>query len=167
MRSARRLTMPTGQHPRGLVLGGLLLAVVAVGGCAVKATPSPTPPPAATPAGPAASNTRTTPPDLRGTYTADIEGTTASSGIWTLTITETDVLITNPRSTEPFSVDPHEVTETKLVVLASQDCPDQSTVTDGEYTMKLEGDKLTFTALHDSCGDRKAVLATEPWTRTP
>ena len=159
--------MPTGQHPRGLVLGGFLLAALAVGGCAVKPTPSPTAAtiPATASAGP--SNAATTPPSLRGTYTADIEGTTASSGIWTLTITETDVLITNPRSTEPFSVDPHEVTETKLVVLASQDCPDQSTVTDGEYTMKLEGDKLTFTALHDSCGDRKAVLATEPWTRTP
>jgi hypothetical protein len=152
-------------HPRGLVLGGLVLAALVVGGCAVKATPSPTIP-GATPATSAQASTGgTTPPDLRGTYTADIEGTTATSGIWTLTITETDVLITNPGGSEPFSVDPHEVTETSLLVVPSQDCPDQSTVTDGEYAISLKGNVLTFTALHDSCGDRKAVLATAPWTR--
>ena len=154
-------------RPRGLVLGGFLLAALAVGGCAVKPTPSPTAAtiPATASAGP--SNAATTPPSLRGTYTADIEGTTASSGVWTLTITPTDVLITNPRSTEPFSVDPHEISETRLVVLAAPDCPDQASVTDGEYAISLQGDTLTFTAVHDSCGDRKAVLATTPWIRKP
>ncbi|MBI3745472.1 MAG: hypothetical protein HY264_02890 [Chloroflexi bacterium] len=158
-------------HPRGfvlggLVLGGLVLAALALGGCAVKETRSATPP--GTPAtSPAASNPGTIPAALRGTYTADIEGTTATSGVWTLTITETDVLITNPHSSEPFSVDPHEVTETLMTLVPAQDCPDQSVVTTGRYSISLQGDKLTFTAVQDSCGDRKAVLSTSTWTRKP
>ena len=141
--------------------------VLAVGGCAVKATASPTASAATAAITVGPSNPVTTPPDLRGTYTADIEGTTATSGVWTLTITETDVLITNPHSTEPFSVDPHEVTETLLTLMPAQDCPDQSEVTTGQYSISLQGDKLTFTAVQDSCGDRKAVLSTAPWTRKP
>ena len=64
-----------------LVLVGLFLAVLAVGGCAVKATASPTASAvtAATTVGP--SNPVTTPLDLRGTYTADVDGTTATSGV--------------------------------------------------------------------------------------
>jgi hypothetical protein len=155
------------RHPRGLVLGGFVLALLTVSGCAVKDTPSASASAGAPGTSAQPSNSATTPPDLRGTYTADIEGTTATSGVWTLVITETDVLITNPNSNEPFSVDPHEVTETRLLVVPSADCPDQSTVTDGEYVISLQGDKLTFTAVHDSCGDRKATLSTSPWTRKP
>lgn len=159
--------MSTKPHRRGQVLGGLFLAVLALGGCAVKGTPSPTAPAPTAATTVVPSNLGTTPPDLRGTYTADIEGTTATSGVWTLTITETDVLITNPHSTEPFSVDPREVTETLMTLLPAQDCPDQSQATAGQYSISLQGDKLTLTAVQDSCGDRKAVLSTAPWTREP
>ena len=141
------------------------MAALALGGCAVKATP-----PAGatgTPATSPAASAGTVPAALRGTYTADIEGTTATSGVWTLTITETDVLITNPNSSEPFSVDPHEVTATTMTLVPAPDCPDQSVATVGQYAIKLEGDKLTFTAVQDSCGDRKAVLSTATWTRKP
>lgn len=66
-----------------------------------------------------------------------------------------------------FSVDPSALTESQLTVRPGADCPDQSTVTDGVYAISLTGSTLTFTADHDSCGDRKATLASSPWTRKP
>jgi hypothetical protein len=157
--------MLAGSRLRWPILVGLLTLTLIATGCAVKPTPGATTPVASAGASLTPSAKLVTPGDLRGTYTADVEGTTASSGVWTLTITATDVLITNPGDTTPFSVDPTDLSESTLMVAASQDCPDQSSITGGEYSVSLQGATLTFKAVRDSCGDRKAVLSTVPWTR--
>ena len=107
----------------------------------------------------------TTPADLRGTWTADVEGTTASSGIWTLNISESNLTLQNPVEGDLFSLGPTAISETSLVLAADSGCPDQTTVTDGTYTLKLNGDSLVITLVSDSCGDRSATLVTGPWTR--
>lgn len=126
------------------------------------ATPVATAAPAATPL-PAI----TTPADLRGTWTADVEGTTASSGIWTLNISESNLTLQNPVGGDLFSLGPTAISETALVLAADSGCPDQTTVTDGTYTLKLTGNSLAITVISDSCGDRRATLVSAPWTRKP
>lgn len=109
----------------------------------------------------------TTPAGLRGTWTADVEGTTASSGVWTLEISSSDLTLQNPRGGDPFSVGPIAISEASLVLAADSGCPDQATVTTGTYTLALTGDSLVITLVGDSCGDRSAVLVAGPWTRKP
>lgn len=159
--------MTSRSRARLFVLASFAIAALAISGCsaggsspAALATAVPTTPATAAPP-------VVVPTALRGTYTASISGTTASSGTWTLEITASDLLLTNPNGGDPFSVDPSAVTESQLTVRPGADCPDQSTVTDGVYAISLTGATLTFTADHDSCGDRKATLATAPWTRKP
>ena len=144
---------------------GLTLAVAACN--ATGATPIPTraTPPTAAPATTAPSIS--TPPALRGTWTAEVNGTSASSGLWTLAITETNVSLQNPVGGEPFTLDPVSMTATSLVLPAASDCPDQSVVTAGTYTLALAGDRLVITLVSDSCGDRSATLTTSPWVRKP
>jgi hypothetical protein len=107
------------------------------------------------------------PDAMRGTWTADIENTTASSGVWTLVVNGSDLTLQNPIGGNPFSIDPTAVTTTTLSVAASADCPDQSVVTPGTYSISLQGDTLRFTLTSDSCGDRSAVLTGGTWTRKP
>lgn len=107
----------------------------------------------------------TTPTDLRGTWTADVEGTTASSGIWTLEISTSNLTLHNPVGGDPFTLDPTAMSETTLVLPAASDCPDQSSVTMGTYTIAVTGDLLRFTLVRDSCGDRSGVLVTGTWKR--
>jgi hypothetical protein len=149
---------------------GLLLAaasVVAVACNATGATPIPTqtapPPSISATAAPSIS----TPADLRGTWTADVQGTTASSGIWKLEISASNMSLQNPVGGEPFTLDPTSMTGTSLVLPAGEDCPDQTVVTPGTYTLALTGDSLVITLVSDSCGDRSGVLAAVPWTRVP
>jgi hypothetical protein len=149
---------------------GLLLvaaSVVAVACNATGATPvptQPTPPPSISVT---AAVSISTPADLRGTWTADVQGTTASSGIWKLEISASNLSLQNPVGGEPFTLDPTSMTQTSLVLPAGQDCPDQTVVTSGTYTLALTGDSLVITLVSDSCGDRSGVLAAVPWTRVP
>jgi hypothetical protein len=149
---------------------GLLLvaaSVVAVACNATGATPiptQPTPPPSISVT---AAVSISTPADLRGTWTADVQGTTASSGIWKLEISASNLSLQNPVGGEPFTLDPTSMTETSLVLPAGEDCPDQKVVTPGTYTLALTGDSLVITLVSDSCGDRSGVLAAVPWTRVP
>jgi hypothetical protein len=140
-----------------------------VSGAACNATgvaPLPTRAPTATPAPAAtAGAVVNVPAALRGTWTADVQGTTASSGLWTLTISDSNLALTNPVGGDPFTLDPTSITEDSLVLPAGADCPDQTTVTPGSYGLALEGDTLTITLVSDSCGDRSGVLASAPWTR--
>ena len=159
MTSSRRLALG------GLVLCGLVL--VAVGCNATGATPiptrtAPTPTTSMTDA-PAIS----TPIALRGTWVADVQGTTASSGVWKLEVSESNVSLQNPVGGEPFTLDPSSMTATSMVLPAASDCPDQSVVTSGTYVLALAGDSLVITVESDSCGDRSAVLVSTPWTREP
>ena len=152
---------------RRIPMAIIALALAAAGCNATGATPIPpvvTQAPTRAPTTPAP--VVSTPEALRGSWTADIQGTTASSGIWTLVITESNVMLQNPFG-ELFSVGPTSVSETAMVLAASPDCPDQSTVTPGTYILALAGDALTITVEADSCGDRSGVLATTPWTRKP
>lgn len=159
--------MTSVSRPRMFVLASFTIAALAIGGCAAGGS-SPAASATAVPTmAPTAAPPVVVPTALRGTYTASVSGTTATSGTWTLQITASDLLLTNPNGGDPFSVDPSAVTESQLTVRPGADCPDQSTVTDGVYAISLTGATLTFTADHDSCGDRKATLATAPWTRRP
>jgi hypothetical protein len=164
----------------GSALLAIAVAALAVGACSSGASPTPSAsvaqaasvaPTAIASAGPTAIASLAppvvVPAALRGTYTAAVNGTTASSGTWTMEMTASDILLTNPIGGDAFSVDPSAVSETSLTVRPSSDCPDQATITDGQYTMSLSGATLTITALHDSCGDRKATLSTTAWTRKP
>ncbi len=128
------------------------------------ATPVPIPS-KATPATPAP--VVVTPDDLRGSWTANVQGTTASSGLWTLEISSADLMLQNPVGGDLFSLGPTLVSETSLVLAADAECPDQATVTPGTYTLALTGDSLRITLVSDSCGDRSGVLVAGPWTRKP
>lgn len=144
---------------------GLLLFAFAATACnATGETDAPTRTPApsiTTSVAPAVS----TPVAMRGTWTADVQGTSSSSGAWTLEITESNLALTNPVGGDPFTLDPVSMTDTTLVLPAGSDCPDQSVVTAGTYTLKLSGGTLTIGLVSDSCGDRSAVLVTSPWSR--
>jgi len=147
-----------------------VLALVAAACNATGATPLPTATTVtAATAAPAATQLPaiTTPADLRGTWTADVEGTTASSGIWTLDISESNLTLLNPVGGDRFSIGPIAISETSLVLEASSDCPDQAAVTVGTYSLALTGDSLRITLLSDSCRDRSAVLVAAPWMRKP
>ncbi|MBI3745204.1 MAG: hypothetical protein HY264_01505 [Chloroflexi bacterium] len=147
----------------------VLLVAIVTGGCnATGATQIPTvklatPTPPTTASGSAV--VISTPPSLRGTWTADVEGTTASSGVWTLEITAANLALQNPVGGDSFTLDPTSITDTSMVLPAAADCPDQSVVTPGMYSLALTGDALVITAVSDSCGDRRAVLVAGPWAR--
>ena len=140
----------------------LLAGLLAACGPAVSSTN-----PFATPTAAPSRSAVTVPEALQGTWTAEVRNTTASSGRWTLKVSPNDLQLQNPGSSESFSIDPTAVTATTLTVAASTDCPDQSTVTPGTYTLKVEGNTLTISLGSDSCGDRAAVLTAGPWTRAP
>ncbi|HEY3333613.1 MAG TPA: hypothetical protein VGK16_00140 [Candidatus Limnocylindrales bacterium] len=106
-----------------------------------------------------------TPAALRGTWTAEVRGTSASAGVWKLLISDSNFALQNPIGGDPFTLDPTAVTETSVVFPPGEDCPDQTTVTEGRYSMTLRGNTLTFTLISDSCGDRSATLTTTPWSR--
>jgi hypothetical protein len=150
---------------------GLLLTIAIAAACnatGAKPLPTATAIPVTT-AAPAATPLPaiTTPADLRGTWTADVEGTTASSGIWTLNISASNLTLQNPVGGDLFSLGPTAISETSLVLAADSGCPDQTSVTEGTYTLKLNGDSLVITLVSDSCGDRSATLVSAPWTRKP
>ncbi len=142
--------------------------VVAIAACnAPGASPIPTrtqvAPTAAATAGPAIS----TPVAFRGTWTTDLQGTTASSGAWVMRVSETNVSLQNPVGGDPFTLDPTAFSETAVTFPAAADCPDQAVVTPGSYTVAVMGETLVFTLVSDSCGDRSATLVTAPWMRVP
>lgn len=148
-----------------LMLGGLVLVAAACN--ATGATPITTPtaptPTTSITAAPGIS----TPIALRGTWMADVQGTTASSGVWKLEVSESNVSLQNPVGGDPFTLDPSSMTATSMVLPAASDCPDQSVVTPGTYALALTGDSLVITVESDSCGDRSAVLVSAPWIRVP
>lgn len=148
-----------------LMLGGLALVIAAcnaTGATPIPTRTAPTPTTSMTDA-PAIS----TPIALRGTWVADVQGTTASSGVWRLEVTESNVSLQNPVGGDPFTLDPSSMTATSMVLPAASDCPDQSVVTPGTYALALTGDSLVITVESDSCGDRSAVLVSAPWIRVP
>jgi hypothetical protein len=144
-----------------------LLVVVAAACNATGATPIPTRAATTTHAPVTAAPVVVTPEALRGTWTADVQGTTASSGIWTMEISSSNVTLQNPASGDLFSLGPTFVSETSLVLGADPDCPDQATVTPGTYTLALAATSLVISVVSDSCGDRTGVLVASPWTRKP
>ena len=141
-----------------------LLALVAAACNATGDVPGPT-------AGPTASATASsapaisTPVDLRGTWTADVQGSTASSGVWTMLISDSNVALQTPVGGDAFTLDPISMSDAGVTFPADADCPDQSAVTQGVYTFSLDGDTLRIVLTSDSCGDRSAVLGAAPWTR--
>lgn len=159
----------------GIVIAASLLGCTAGStGSTIPGTASQTPAsapasPSPTPSAPASAARIDVPAALRGTWTANVTGTTATSGTWTLDITAIDLRLTNPNATaaEAFSIGPTKVTSSELTLWADAGCPDQTTVTEGTYTVKVQGNQLTFTLVSDSCGDRSAVLIAKPWSRKP
>jgi len=109
------------------------------------------------------------PAELQGTWEADVTGTTASSGGWTLKGTADDLLLHNPvgAADDFFSVDPIAISPTTLTLATSSDCPDQATITEGSYTWAITGGKLVIKLVSDSCGDRSGVLTKTPWAKAP
>jgi len=144
---------------RSLAAALILVATMAASCGATGVTPLPTATIAVT------SAPVTTPASLRGTWTSDVVGTTASSGKWMLLISDSNVALQNPVGGDPFTLDPTSMSETSIVFPAAADCPDQKSVTEGQYTIALTGDTLVFTLVNDSCGDRSATLTTAPWRR--
>jgi len=150
------------------LFAALALAALAATGCnATGATPIPIRTPVPTTAPVTAGPVISTPAALRGTWTANIQGTTASSGVWILVISASNVSLQNPVGGEPFTLDPVSMTATSMVLPAGSDCPDQSVVTPGTYALALTATSLAITLISDSCGDRSAVLVSVPWTRKP
>ncbi|MEO8469338.1 MAG: hypothetical protein ABI573_06685 [Chloroflexota bacterium] len=142
----------------------LLLALVAAACNATGDVPGATARPTASPTASSAPAI-STPVDLRGTWTADVQGTTASSGMWTMLISDSNVSLQNPVGGDPFTLDPISMSDAGVTFPAAADCPDQSAVTEGSYTFTLDGETLRIVLTSDSCGDRSAVLVAAPWKR--
>ena len=103
------------------------------------------------------------PDELLGTWKADVTGTSASSGTWTLRITADDMELLNPIATsddEYFSINPKTISDTGLTLWEEPDCEA------AEYEWSIDGGSLTFEAIKDTCMDRPAVLTTTPWQRS-
>lgn len=135
--------------------GAIIIAALALVACARIGSASPSAP-SATATRPAVS----IPAALQGTWMANVSGTTASSGAWTLIITADDMQLKNPLGTESFSIHPLDVTDSSFGLGADADCP-----TDGSYSYSLSGDTLVITAVADSCSGRMGVMTTGEWTR--
>ena len=143
-----------------------ITALLALGACnAVAGTPYATTAPPSSTVAPSGAPV-VVPAALLGTWTADVQGTTASSGTWTLVVAANNLTLHNPVGGDPFTLDPIAITTTSMVLPADSGCPDQTTVTSGTYTLTLTGNTLVITG-SDSCGDRRAVLTTAPWLRHP
>lgn len=181
--------MPVGWATRRRIIGVALLAIASTIGCTGGAPGASAPPTASAPTAqvaspaPATSSPRPTatakpsisaaptsavkmPAAIQGKWTADVYGTTASSGGWKLEITAGNLFLTNPiPGADPFSLDPKSVTDSQIVFPSDTECPDQGTPTVGTYSYRLDGDKLTIKLVSDSCGDRASVLDKTAWTR--
>lgn len=108
------------------------------------------------------------PESLQGTWKGMLEGTTASSGRWTLTITENEMLLTNPHpGSDPFPIGLTAITDDQVTFVADSECSDHGPVREGKYSYVLSGQQLAFTMIDDSCGDRIAVVSKTPWERQP
>lgn len=110
------------------------------------------------------------PAQIQGMWQAEISGTTASDGLWQMRVTPADILVHNPKANDPndyFSLGPVAIDAMSVMFEAQADCPDQATVTTGEYRWQLTGNALAFTLISDSCGDRAGILTKTPWTKVP
>ena len=146
----------------GILMALLLVAcgsgVAAQGQQAAAATAAP-----AT-ASPATAEDSRIPDAFLGTWTADITEGTASYGTWSLRITPYDMELLNPiagSEDEYFSLNPKTTSETGVSMWEDPDCEA------AEYRWSIDGGLLTFEAVEDTCGDRKAVLTTTSWQQAP
>ena len=101
------------------------------------------------------------PASMQGTWTSNVTGTTASSGLWTLRISKDNIELKNPNASdaEYFSLNPGSATDTSLVFNADPDCQGAT------YAWHVEAGKLVLVSPDDPCGDRKAVLTAAPWAK--
>lgn len=101
------------------------------------------------------------PASMQGTWTSNVTGTTASSGVWTLRISKDNIELKNPNASdaEYFSLNPGSATDAALDLNADPDCQGAS------YAWRIDAGKLLLVSPDDPCGDRKAVLTAGPWTK--
>ena len=143
------------QHGAGILVATLLLAGCGSAGAAQGQQA------AAATAAPVTESVQI-PEALLGTWKADVIGTSASSGTWTLRITADDMELLNPIATsedEYFSINPKTITDTALTLWEEPDCEA------AEYGWSVDGGSLTFEVVTDTCIDRPAVLTTTAWQR--
>jgi hypothetical protein len=108
------------------------------------------------------------PAALRGTWTSNVQGTTATSGVWRLVASSNDLALGNPKPySDPFPLNPTAITPTTFTLDVDHECPDQGVATEGKYTWAIAAGVLKISAVSDSCGDRQAVLVAGPWTKQP
>ena len=149
--TARRLARPG---------AGVLVALLLLAGCG-SAGGVPGQQAAAATAAPSAAALQI-PEALLGTWEADVVGTSASAGTWTLRITADDMELLNPIATsedEYVSINPKTISDTGLTLWEEPDCEA------AEYEWSIDGGSLTFEAVKDTCIDRPAVLTTTAWQR--
>jgi hypothetical protein len=148
------------------------LAALATSACGSRAVVAPT-------ATPAAAATATAKPSgtpyhvnvpvaVQGKYTADISGTSISSGKWAFEITHNEILATNPApGADAFALGVTDITPDHVTFFADPDCTPGNTDKEGVYTYALVNNELRFTVIDDLCLDRQATLTTTPWQRQP
>ena len=87
-------------------------------------------------------------------------------GRWGLLITsETEAFFYPPQG--PSFPNPIEISKDRIIFSPDPECPTQEGVPgEGTYKWRLSGDRLTFTEVKDTCGDRVFVLTSKPWTKT-
>lgn len=100
------------------------------------------------------------PPELVGTYEAELPGRLAAMRI--AIGADRSFRITLPGRTRPFSVGPIDVTDERVVVSADEagDCTKR-----GTYEYGVAGDRLTLEAVGDPCTERADGLG-RMWTRS-
>jgi hypothetical protein len=152
-----------------VILAGAVAACSAsgTGSSLVSSSPSPASASPTTATTASSSGTNLIPP---GRYTAEIpEGVEASSGRWTMEVTQDAILWTNPETGSTFSPgEVVEVTSTRIVFAPDPGCPDQvGEPTEGSYEWSWGGGQLSFTLESDSCLGRSDTLTTAPWEPTP
>jgi hypothetical protein len=96
----------------------------------------------------------------------------ATGGQWHLVFSAKNVNLTNPKQAPAAAgvllTNTHSaLTQGRMRFAADPKCPDQTKPTEGRYTYRVSGTRLTVTKVSDSCRLRTKALTTKTWVKDP
>ena len=144
------------------------VAVVFAAACGAAAPPTASPAPSAPPTAAATPYHVNVPAGYRGAWHASVAGsTTVSNGVWSMSISQNEITITNPNAgpDEAFALGVTDITADHVTFWADPECQAGNIHKEGTYTYALVQDQLVFTLIQDQCQDRGALLTAAPWER--
>lgn len=146
------------------------LALVLFTACGASSGPTAAPPTAAPTKSPAPTGTPyhvNVPTSIRGNWQAMLERTGVTPGLWSMEITNNEILVKNPHAdAEFFPIGVTDITADHMTVFADQECQ-AGDLKEGTYTYAVVAEQLVFTLIQDNCRDRRELLTAAPWDRQP